>query len=134
VVVWQEPDINGVARIWARRLFGSALDYVLPVTAESYKGAPITDDADAPSVAISLLGQADVAYRQSTGPGSPLPGPRIFLNILPNGESDSGAEFRGAGIADSTVAGGGSAAIGPPRRYRRTEVCGAALAPTARRA
>ncbi len=22
VVVWQEPEINGVARIWARRLFG----------------------------------------------------------------------------------------------------------------
>ena len=80
--------IEGVARIWARRLFGSTLDYVMPVSAETFDGAPIADDADAPSVAVSWLGQADVAYRQSAGPGSPLPGPRIFLNILPNGESD----------------------------------------------
>ena len=114
VVVWQEPDIDGVARIWARRLFGSTLDYVMPVSAETFNGAPIGQDADAPSVAVSWLGQADVAYRQAVGPGSPLPGPRIFLNILPNGESKSGAEFLGASIADSAVSGGTAASIGPP--------------------
>ncbi len=114
VVVWQEPEITGVARIWARRLFGTSLDYVLPVTATTFGGAPIDEDADAPSVAVSWLGQADVAYRQSAGPGSPLPGPRIFLNILSNGESKSGAEFLGASIADDAVPGGKSASIGPP--------------------
>ena len=101
IVVWQEPEINGVARIWARRLFGSGLDYVLPVSATSLAGAPIDDDADAPSVAISRLGQAEVAYRQPVGPGSPLPGPRIFLNTLPDGESANGAEFLGASVVDS---------------------------------
>lgn len=114
VVVWQEPAIEGVARIWARRLFGSTLDYVMPVSAETFAGAPIADDADAPSVAVTWLGQADVAYRQAAGPGSPLPGPRIFLNILPSGESSSGAEPRGASIADNAIAGGKSATIGPP--------------------
>ncbi len=114
VVVWQEPDIEGVARIWARRLFGSTLDYVMPVSAESFDGAPIGQDADAPSVAISRLGQAEVAYRQGAGPGSPLPGPRIFLNTLPDGESASGAEFLGASVADSAVPGGAAASVGPP--------------------
>ena len=114
VVVWQEPNIEGVARIWARRLFGSTLDYVLPVSAETWGGAPIATDADAPSVAVSWLGQADIAYRQDAGPGSPLPGPRIFLNILPNGESKSGAQFLGASIADNAVPGGQSASVGPP--------------------
>jgi PKD domain len=114
VVVWQEPEINGVARIWARRLFGGTLDYVMPVSAESYNGSPVQQDADAPSVAVTWLGQADVAYRQGVGPGSPLPGPRIFLNVLPNGESASGAEFRGAAIADSAVSGGAGATVGPP--------------------
>ena len=42
-------------------------------------------------MAISRLGQAEVAYRQGVGPGSPLPGPRIFLNTLPDGESRSAA-------------------------------------------
>jgi PKD domain len=114
IVVWQEPELSGVARIWARRIFGAVLDYAMPVSATTYNGAPITDDADGPSVAFTWLGQADVAYRQAVGSGSPLPGPRIFLNVLPNGESASGAEFAGAIVADNEVPGGRSAAVGPP--------------------
>lgn len=114
VVVWQEPDIEGVARIWARRIFASALNYVMPVSATTYNGAPITDDADAPSVAFSRLGQAEVAYRQAAGASSPLPGPRIFLNILPDGESANGGEFQGAVVADTNVSGGKSATVGQP--------------------
>jgi PKD domain len=115
VVVWQEPDIEGVARIWARRLFGSTLDYVLPVSAQSLGATPIEQDADAPSVVISRLGQAEVAYRQDIGPGSPLPGPRIFLNTLPSGESKGGAEFAGANPLDlSLVSGGDAATVGVP--------------------
>lgn len=116
IVVWQEPDIEGVARIWARRLFGRTLNYVMAVSATSLAGAPIGLDADAPSLAFSVLGQADVAYRQAAGPGSPLPGPRIFLNTLPDGESAKarGTEFLGANVADSVVPGGAGAVIGPP--------------------
>jgi PKD domain len=114
VVVWQEPEINGVARIWARRLFGANLDYVLPVSATSLEGAPLEGEADAPSVAISVLGQAEVAYRQAAGPNSPLAGSRIFLNTLPDGESENGATFTGAHVADGNVPGGAAAKIGPP--------------------
>jgi hypothetical protein len=114
IVVWQEPEISGVARIWARRLFGNSVDYVLPVSATSYDGKPIDEDADAPSVAMSLLGAAYVAYRQTAGPSSPLGGPRIFLNKLPDGESESGAEFKGAVVADAEVPGGAEARLGPP--------------------
>jgi hypothetical protein len=114
IVVWQEPDIGGVARIWARRMFGSTLDFVLPVSAASLGSSPIGQDADAPSVAISRLGQAEVAYRQVAGPGSPLPGPRIFLNTLPDGESLNGAEFEGADVVDVAVSGGAAATVGPP--------------------
>jgi PKD domain len=114
IVVWQEPDINGVGRIWARRLFGATLDYVLPVSATSFNAMPINDDADAPSVGFSRLGQAEVAYRQPAAPGSPLPGPRIFLNTLPDGESADGSQFSGASVLDSAVGGGTSATVGPP--------------------
>jgi hypothetical protein len=87
---------------------------VLPVTAASFNGVPIGDDADAPTAAISRLGQAEVAYRQGVSFGSPLPGPRIMLNTLPDGESQEGSHFTGAAIADSAVAGGLGARIGPP--------------------
>jgi PKD domain len=114
VVVWQEPDVDGVARIWARRLFGSALDYVMPVSAQELGGRRIAQDADASSVAISRLGQAEVAYRQSYGAGSPLAGPRILLNTLPDGESASGAQFEGAKLIDTAVSGGAAGVVGPP--------------------
>jgi PKD domain len=114
IVVWQEPDIEGVARIWARRIFGTALDYVMPVSATSFNGSPIAQDAEAPAVAFSRLGQAEVAYRQPVGPGSPLPGPRIFWNVLSDGESTSGQEFQGASVVDSEVSGGAGATVGVP--------------------
>jgi hypothetical protein len=114
IVVWQEPDAEGVARIWARRLFGRTVNYVMPVSATTYKGGQINDDADAPSVSFSRTGQAEVAYRQPAGPGSPLPGPRIFLNTLPDGEAGNGGEFEGAEVADNQVAGADTALIGPP--------------------
>jgi len=115
VVVWQEPEVTGVARIWARRVIGSSVEYAMPVSATSFDGAPIGFDADAPSVAISRLGQADVAYRQLSGPGSPLSGARIFLGVLPDGESESGAAFRGATLIDPQVASGDEATtVGRP--------------------
>ncbi len=114
VVVWQEPEASGVGRIWARRLFGSSLDYVMPVSATSYNGVPINNDADAPAVAISKLGQAEVAYRQPYAGGSPLPGARIFLNTLPDGESESGQQFLGALQADPSIGGGKLASVGRP--------------------
>ena len=54
IVVWQEPDIDGVARIWARRIFGTSLDYVLPVSAASFNSMPIGTDADARCLAASF--------------------------------------------------------------------------------
>jgi hypothetical protein len=117
VVVWQEPEASGVARIWARRLFGATVGYSMEVSAKSYHGAPIEEDADAPAVAFSSFGQAEVAYRQAAGaggPGSPLPGPRIYVNILPDGESVSGTEFQGAVAADSSAPEGPDVSIGRP--------------------
>jgi hypothetical protein len=116
VVVWQEPEIDGVARIWARRLYGRTLGYVMPVSATSLAGAPLIGEDDAPSLALSRLGQAEVAYRQAAGPGSPLRGPRVFLDTLPDGLSahESGGAFQGAIVADSAVSGGQNAVVGPP--------------------
>ena len=53
--------------IWARRIFGATLDYVMPVSAKTYKGAPIADDAERSARRVHRLGQADIAYRQAPG-------------------------------------------------------------------
>ncbi len=103
-----------VARIWARRVFRPRRSTTCCPSARRRRRRADQTDADAPSVAISLLGQAEVAYRQAAAPGSPLPGPRIFLNTLPDGESESGAEFHGAVLADNDVSGGQLASVGRP--------------------
>ncbi len=40
IVVWQEPDIEGVARIWARRIFGSNINYVCRPARRPTAGRP----------------------------------------------------------------------------------------------
>jgi hypothetical protein len=114
VVVWQEPDIEGDACIWARRLFGHTRGYVLAVSATSFGGQPIKGDADEPTLAVSRLGRAEVAYRQAASPGSALPGPRILVNGLPSEVATSGQQFTGAVLADQGAAGGAAASVGSP--------------------
>ena len=110
VVTWQEPDASGdgTARIWARRIFGSRLGNVLEVSPESVNGQPIQAEADAPAIAVSKFGEAEVAYRLAGGSGSPYGTPRILLNNLPSETDPAGAAFKGALVV------GGGATVGPP--------------------
>jgi hypothetical protein len=97
IVVWQEPTIDGVARIWARRLFGATLGNVLEVSPETISKRPVTVDADAPAVSFGLFANAAVAFRLAGGAGSPLAMPTDFVNSL-TGSFDvtGGAEFGSA--------------------------------------
>ena len=96
VVVWQEPDVNGVARIWARRLFGTVPGTVLEVTTEQAGGQPINVDADEPAVAFNAYNEAVVAYRLQAGQGSPLGHAQLYVNTLPSSIGASAAVFTGA--------------------------------------
>ncbi len=116
IVVWQEPEITGQALIWARRIFGESVSYVMQVSPTKYDHAVLNGDDDAPAVAYSRLSQAVVAYRQTVGAGSPFEGPRIFTNTLPDGENEekTGTKFEGAELASNNVTGGFGAAVGSP--------------------
>ncbi len=83
VVVWQEPDSSGAARIWARRIFGNTLGDAVEVSANTAAGQPISVDADAPALSVNSFGAAKIAYRLAGGPGSPYGSARIFVNGLP---------------------------------------------------
>lgn len=108
LVVWQEPGIDGVARLWARRLFGTAVGVVLPVSPDTLGGAPITVDADAPAIAFSQFSEAKVAFRVAGGAGSPLRVPHVFVNELPSSLDEQGAGFAGPSDVD------GAAVLGVP--------------------
>jgi hypothetical protein len=108
VVVWQEPDSTGTARIWARRIFGNTLGNVLPVSPTTANGQPIDVDADAPAVSVSPLGEARVAFRLPGGPGSPYGTARIFVNTLPPDTDPDGSKFTGAQVIDA------GSTLGPP--------------------
>jgi hypothetical protein len=108
VVTWQEPDSSGVARIWARRIFGTRLGNVLEVSPAQSGGRPITAEADAPAIAVSGYGEAKIAYRMEGGSGSPYGGAKILLNTLPAETDPAGAKLTGATVV------GGAPTLGPP--------------------
>jgi hypothetical protein len=127
VVVWQEPDSSGVARIWARRIFGTRLGNVLQVSPESANGQPITAEADAPAVAVNTFGEARIAYRLTGGPGSPFGSARIFLDALPSEVDIHGAKLAGAiPVAGAPTLGPPSVAIDENGAYRLTYTAGGA--------
>lgn len=87
LVAWQEPGIDGVARIWVRRLFGDVAGNVAQVSPSVLGGQPVTSDADAPSLATGPFGEALLAYRVDGGAGSSVPVARLFTSLL-SGEVD----------------------------------------------
>ncbi|HEX6688575.1 MAG TPA: PKD domain-containing protein, partial [Solirubrobacterales bacterium] len=109
-VAWQEPDQTGVARIWLRRVFGTALGLVLEASPASWQGAPVSADADALSLGVSPLGQVGVASRIAVAAGSTLSG-RLLYNSLPSTDALGAAKLNGAVLADGGAPVGGS---GPP--------------------
>jgi hypothetical protein len=93
VVAWQEPEPNGTARIWARRVFNSSLGLAMQVSPTSYGGQPVTADADAFALGVSEFGQAKVISLVAGVLGTPLGGPRMFTSTLPVSTVPTGAQF-----------------------------------------
>jgi hypothetical protein len=96
VVVWQEADAEGVARIWARRLFGTVKGTVMAVSPTQVNGKPVTVDADAPALALNEFGGAEVAFRLAGGTGSPLGASALMLDRLSTPGSGKVSSFAGA--------------------------------------
>jgi hypothetical protein len=110
VVAWQEPDSEGVARIWVRRLFGTVLGNVLQASPSAVSGRQVSSDADAPAVAVGPFGEALIAYRILGGSGSAVPTTQLFLNSISSEVAPHGSQLQGA----SPLAGAAVAGIGPP--------------------
>lgn len=100
VVAWQEPDQGGVARIWARRLFGSTPGPPLQASPSTWGRRPLAEDADAFALDVTPRLGAKVAMRVSGGADSTLGGTRVLLNTLPIRDDDQGRAFAGAVLAD----------------------------------
>jgi hypothetical protein len=96
VVVWQEPGSDGVARIWARRLFGTVLGNVLQASPEQIGGRPITSDADAPALAVGPYGQAHIVYRIHGAPGSAIVTTQLYTNSILRETAPHGSQLQGA--------------------------------------
>jgi hypothetical protein len=91
VVAWQEPDSDGVARIWVRRLFGDVQGNVLQASPATVAGRPVTSDAEAAAVAVGIFGEALIAYRIQGAAGSPIATGALFVNSLPSAVDPHGS-------------------------------------------
>lgn len=96
VVAWQEPDVvSGVARIYARRVFGSRLGNVLAVSPDKEGERPVGEEADGIDVAVSRLGSGVVAFRRAARTGADGRA-ELLLNRLPVETDEAGWRFAGA--------------------------------------
>ena len=96
VVAWQEPESNGIARVWARRVFGTTLGLALQASPVTYDGQPVTADADAFALSVSTFGEAKVVSRVQGSPGTALGEARLFVNTLPVSTAYTAGQFTGA--------------------------------------
>jgi hypothetical protein len=110
IVAWQEPGADGVARIWVRRLFGTVVGNVLEASPEQLNGQAVTSDADAPMVAMSPYGAAEIAFRIQGAPGSAVPTTELYGDSIAD-EFDLHASQLGAPVA---LAGTPQSGLGPP--------------------
>ncbi len=91
VVAWQERDQNGIARLWAKRVFGTALGPTLPASPPA-----VTDDVDALALAVTPLGMAQVVARVPAQDGTT----RVYGNRLPVSLDSHAGTFAGATPVD----------------------------------
>lgn len=118
VVAWQEPDEALIDRVWARRVFGSRLGTVLPVTPSTFDGSQQRGAADALDAAITDVGRVVVAVRQQPDPSLRGQAPRIYVNQLDEPESGSGKAFGGPRLAAAPTAGAtGAPSLGLGGRF-----------------
>lgn len=113
LVAWQEPDDRFIARVWARRVFGSSVGIPLAVSPTRWPNADTGTALDGPADAISVsmrgLSEGAVAVRQQPSPGAVLTGPRVFVNLIPAASTQEAATFLGPMLVD-----GGTDAALPP--------------------
>jgi hypothetical protein len=125
IAVWQEPTIDGVARIWARRIFGTTQGNVLPVSPQTIINKPVSVDADAPSISINNFAGAEAGFRLGGGAGSPLSAPALLVNAIPSTVSQNGASFTGAvPIAGANTVGPPSVSVGDAGQFESAFTAG----------
>lgn len=112
IVGWQEPGDDFVDRIWARRVFGTTLGIPLLVSPDNFGGAPLRGGADSFSVDVAGFSTGAVALRQLPGEGSRLPGPRVFVNSIPDATSENASRFGTPRMLDAPGGLPGSTGIG----------------------
>ncbi len=116
VVAWSEPDDDLIDRVYARRVFGQTLGFVLQVSPGTDPGAPgrpLRAGPDQFALATSPFGEAAVAYRQQPASGASFTRPRAYVNLLPSIFAEKAGTFIGVKAVDTGTADGPGEALGP---------------------
>jgi hypothetical protein len=108
LVAWQEPTIDGVDRIWARRLFGTTQGSGLEASPATLDAQPVTEDADAPAAGLNADGGAAVAFRLAGRVSSTVSSPQMLVNTMNSTQAPDAAGFNGA------LSLGGASTLGQP--------------------
>lgn len=116
VVAWSEPDDDLIDRIYARRIFGSTLGFVLQASPGNDPGAPdkpLRAGPDQFALDVSPFGEAAIAYRQQPASGASFTRPRAYVNLIPSIFAEKAGAFAGIQNVDTGGADGPADGLGP---------------------
>jgi hypothetical protein len=116
VVAWSEPDDDLIDRVYARRVFGQSLGFVLQVSPGTDPGAPgrpLRAGPDQFALSLSPFGEAAIAYRQQPASGASFTRPRAYVNMLPSIFAEKAGMFTGVKAIDTGTSDGPAEALGP---------------------
>jgi hypothetical protein len=105
VVVWPEPEQQGVSRLWVRRVFGTTVGPVFQLSPSTWEGKAISGDISSFSLAVTEYDEARIAMD--------LPGPvgvgGIYVSTIGSSNSTEGTKPEAATL----IAGAAGGSIGP---------------------
>jgi hypothetical protein len=114
LLAWLEPDDSFVARVYARRIFGTVPGNLLQVSPSTFAAHPLNGPVDELSLDVAGFGEGAVAWRQQPAPGSGFTRPRVFEAEIPSSFDPHGSIFGAAKAVDGPAgADGPLEALGP---------------------
>jgi hypothetical protein len=113
VVVWQEPDDAFNDRVFARRVFGSALGNVLTASPTAVGDVPVRGTPDQFALDVARFGETSVVVRQQPAGADRWRRARLLVNMLPASATEGAGAFLGPRPIDGGGDDGPAANLGP---------------------
>lgn len=112
LVAWQEPDDSFYDRIYARRVFGAGVGFVITASPTRIGSRDLHAGVDSFALTEVGFGTGGVVMRQLPPPDGGFTRPRVYVNQIPTSFDVHAGAFEGARVVDGAGADGPAGGVG----------------------